>query len=275
VKALEATDARHAWALLADALLATTNGGRSWTSHRLPQGLAAVDFVDAHVGWALTLEGQLLATSDGGATWRSLDEPTLLDSVCLSSATRGLAARDRIVYATRDAGRTWNVVHRAGHLGTAGSMAPTLQCRGASAWLLLRGGFAAGSQGYAAYSTRDGIHWRLVLGQFLQRRAPRLDAYAGPFSGVNASTAFFVGFCPACGSGKSLVARTHDGGRHWRRSRRRLSGYWPLALSFGDRRTGFLLTSEKSGGPGAPGGVVWKTTDRGRTWHRVLRSAAL
>jgi photosystem II stability/assembly factor-like uncharacterized protein len=275
VKTLEAIDVRHAWALTADSLLATSNGGRSWTSHRLPQGLAAVDFIDAHVGWALALEGELLATRDGGATWRSLNEPVHLDSMCVSSATRGLAARGRIVYATHDTGRTWKVAHRARFLGTSASQAPLLQCRGSAAWLLLRGGFAAGSQGYAAYSTRDGIHWRLVLGQFLQRRVPRLDAYAGPFSVVNASTAFFVGFCPACGAGKSLVARTHDGGLHWRRSRRQLAGYWPLALSFAGRRTGFLLTGEARAGPGGPGGVVWKTADGGRTWHRVLRSAAL
>ena len=275
VKALDATDAHHAWALTPEAVLATSDGGRTWASHRPPQALAAIDFVDAHVGWALTLEGKLLATGDGGATWRSLNEPALLDSMCLSSATRGLGARGRIVYATRNAGQTWEVVHRVRLSTFASRAAPTLRCSGAGAWLLLAGGFAAGSQGYAVYSTQDGVHWRLVLGQFLQRHVPRLDAYAGPFSAVNASTAFFVGFCPACGSGRSLVARTHDGGLHWRRSRRRLAGYWPLALSFVDRRTGFLLTTEASGGPGGQGGFVWKTADGGRTWQRVLRSAAL
>jgi len=142
---------------------------------------------------------------------------------------------------------------------------------------MITGGFAAGSQGYAVYSTPDGTHWRLVLGQFLKQRVPRLAAYAGPFSVLTASTGFFVGFCPACGYGTSLVARTHDGGRHWQRStrRRRLDGYWPWALSFTDRRTGFLLTGESRGGRGGLGGVVWKTADGGRSWHRVLSLAAL
>ena len=275
VRALEAVDARHAWALTLESVLATSDGGRTWASHHPPQRLAALDFVDSHVGWALTLEGKLLATADGGATWRSVHEPVLLDSMCLSSTTRGLGARGRIVYATRNAGRTWNVVHRARLSSFANRAAPSLRCSGAGAWLTIAGGFAAGSQAYAVYSTRDGIDWRLVLGQFLKRRVPRLDAYAGPFSVVTASTAFFVGFCPACGYGKSLVARTHDAGRHWRRSRRRLAGYWPLGISFVGSRTGFLLTGEARGGPGGVGGVVWKTADGGRTWRRVLRSDAL
>ena len=275
VKALEAVDARHAWAITPDSVLATSNGGRTWASHRPPEALAAIDFVDSHVGWALTLEGKLLGTRDGGVTWQSVHEPVLLDSVCLSSANRGLAARGRIVYSTHDAGRTWAVVHRARLPTFDSNVAPLLRCRGAGAWLMITGSFAAGSQGYAAYSTRDGIHWRLVLGQFLKQRVPRLDAYAGPFSVLTPSTGFFVGFCPACGRGTSLVARTRDGGRHWQRSRRGLAGYWPLALSFADRRTGFLLTSESDAGRGGLGGVVWKTADGGRTWRRVLRSAAL
>ena len=52
-------------------------------------------------------------------------------------------------------------------LDFANRAAPSLRCSGAGAWLMIAGGFAAGSQGYAVYSTPDGIHWRLVLGQFL------------------------------------------------------------------------------------------------------------
>jgi hypothetical protein len=132
-------------------------------------------------------------------------------------------------------------------------------------WALFIGGVAAGSQGYAAYSAPDGTHWRLVLGQFLSRRVPRLSSYAGPFSAVSSSRAYFVGFCPACGRGTSVVARTRDGGLHWRRSRAVLNGTSPEAVSFVGQGTGFLVTLDQRSGHF----VVWKTPDGGRSWRAV------
>jgi photosystem II stability/assembly factor-like uncharacterized protein len=134
-------------------------------------------------------------------------------------------------------------------------------------WVQFYGGVAAGSEGYAAYVALDGVHWRLVLGQFLSRRVPRLDSYAGPFSAISPSRALFVGFCPACGRGTSIVARTRDGGLHWQRSQPGLDGFSPEAASFVDPRTGFLATVDQRGSHV----VIWKTRDAGRSWSRVLR----
>ena len=147
VKALEAVDARHAWALTPDSVLATSNGGRTWASHRPPEALAAIDFVDSHVGWALTLEGKLLATRDGGVTWRSLHEPVLLDSVCLSSSTRGSprAVASSIRPVTPD--WTWTVAHRARLSTFDSNVAPSLRCRGAGAWLMIPRRFRSGEPG--------------------------------------------------------------------------------------------------------------------------------
>ena len=261
---VDAVDAGHAWALTPSDLFATTDGGRSWTRRKLPAAAPAIDFVDASTGWAVGRRGDLFATSDGGASWRGVRAPKSIDAICLASPTRAFAAAKGTVFSTTDGGGTWRRVLQAASAGQR--WWPALQCSGSGVWALFIGGVAAGSQGYAVYSAPDGTHWRLVLGQFLSRRVPRLSSYAGPFSAVSSSRAFFVGFCPACGRGTSIVARTGDGGLHWRRSRAGLDGTWPEAVSFVDHATGFLVTLDQR----SAHFVVWKTRDAGHSW-RVLR----
>jgi photosystem II stability/assembly factor-like uncharacterized protein len=265
VRAIDAVDARFAWALTSSSLFATQDGGRSWTHHRLPFALTAIDFVDANTGWAVSRRGSLFATDDGGASWRGVQAPASIDAICLVGPTRAFAAARGTVFSTTDGGGTWRRGLRAPSPWQR--WLPALQCNGGGAWALFRDGVAAGSQGYAAYAAPDGVHWRVVLGQFLSRRVPILAPYPGPFSAVSPSRAFFVGFCPACDRGTSIVARTRDGGLHWQRSRPRLDGFWPAAASFVDRSNGFLATVDQR----SARVVVWKTRDAGRSWSRVLR----
>jgi photosystem II stability/assembly factor-like uncharacterized protein len=262
---VDAVDTEHAWALTTSVLFATSDGGRSWTRRPLPAAGPAIDFVDANTGWAVSRRGIVFATNDGGASWRGVRAPKSIDAICLVSPTRAFAAAKGTVFSTTDGGGTWTRVLQAASAGQR--WWPALQCTGSGVWALFIGGVAAGSQGYAAYSAPDGEHWRLVLGQFLSRHVPRLSSYAGPFSAVSPSRAFFVGFCPACERGTSIVARTRDGGLHWRRSRPRLDGFWPAAASFVDRSNGFLATVDQR----SARVVVWKTRDAGRSWSRVLR----
>ena len=262
---VDAVDTAHAWALTPSVLFATSDGGRSWTRHGLPAAGPAIDFVDANTGWAVSRRGNVFATDDGGASWRSVRAPKSIDAICMAGPTRAFAAVRGTVFSTNDGGGTWRRVLRAPSAGQR--WWPALQCTGSGVWALFIGGVAAGSQGYAAYSAPDGAHWRLVLGQFLSGRAPRLSSYAGPFSGVSPSRAFFVGYCPACDRGTSIVAQTRDGGLHWRRSKAGFDGLTPEAVSFVDHRTGFLATLDQ---PSAHI-VVWKTRDAGGSWSRVLR----
>jgi photosystem II stability/assembly factor-like uncharacterized protein len=73
--AVEFVSASQGWAVGAGRVLATTDGGRTWT--RQYSGTAAldqVDFVDARHGWAAGTSG-LLRTTDGGATWTGVGDP--------------------------------------------------------------------------------------------------------------------------------------------------------------------------------------------------------
>jgi hypothetical protein len=43
------------------------------------------------------------------------------------------------------------------------------------------------------------------------------DSYSGPWTIVGEKSAYFVGWCPACGYGTVSLTVTRDGGRHFRR----------------------------------------------------------
>jgi photosystem II stability/assembly factor-like uncharacterized protein len=63
------------WVAGAGRVLATTNGGQSWTQqYSGPAKLDQVDFTDAQHGWAVGTSS-LLGTTDGGATWTALGDP--------------------------------------------------------------------------------------------------------------------------------------------------------------------------------------------------------
>ena len=101
-----------------NALLATTNGGTSWTS-RSDSLSATVTLlsVSCEAGAECYLVGDqgetgiLLATADGGSTWSNETLPSNLvglhDIVCLSS-TDCLVAGEGAIFVTADSGSTWN-----------------------------------------------------------------------------------------------------------------------------------------------------------------------
>jgi photosystem II stability/assembly factor-like uncharacterized protein len=113
-----------AFAVGTGAILATSNGGRTWA--RVWQGtqeLDEVDFVSAQTGWALG-GGLLLGTVDGGQHWYTLGQPRVgpLRQVHFSSRTRGwgvAGGSDRPVegslpattlVSSSDGGRTWTAL---------------------------------------------------------------------------------------------------------------------------------------------------------------------
>ena len=73
--AIEFVSARQGWAVGYGHILATTDGGRAWTTqYSGPARLDQVDFTDAGHGWAVG-EDTLLATSNGGQTWTPVTDP--------------------------------------------------------------------------------------------------------------------------------------------------------------------------------------------------------
>jgi photosystem II stability/assembly factor-like uncharacterized protein len=113
----------HGWAAGQGAIIATSDGGRTWTQqYRGRAGIRSLDFAGERNGWAVA-EASLLRTTDGGATWEQAGEPEgrLLTSVDFVSAMRGWGVATLTgvaeapymggtVVRTSDGGESWSVV---------------------------------------------------------------------------------------------------------------------------------------------------------------------
>ena len=115
--------ASHGWAAGKGAIIATADGGRTWTQqYRGPADISVLEFSDDRDGWAVAA-ASLLRTTDGGATWDRAGEPDgrTLTSVDFVSPTRGWGVAEQTgvteppnmgeaVVRTTDGGMTWSVV---------------------------------------------------------------------------------------------------------------------------------------------------------------------
>ena len=267
---LRALDARTVWALEPGAVVQTTNE-TSWIRHGTPP-LAALAPVSGSTAFALDRSGFLRRTPDGLAWPRPRGAPTGLQALCFASPTRGWVARGGSVWTTRDGGGRWT---HARLLPTRqGFPIPQLACRGSDVWVVFHEGAAAGTEGYRVLRSLDaGSTWKAAFASPAQPRLPAISNYAGPLSALDGGRAVLVGWCGPCGRFQPTVTivRTSNGGRSFARSTP-FDGFWPYDVSFVASRRGFLLTGARARGRG---GIVWRTLDGGRTWRRVLRSAAL
>ena len=104
--------------------LATANGGATWgLQFRCKDGLSSLAFTDVRHGWAVGFDGTLLATTDGGDSWTSQHSGTSLDlqDVAFADDLHGIVVGDSfsgddplaeklngcIILRTTDGGVTW------------------------------------------------------------------------------------------------------------------------------------------------------------------------
>jgi photosystem II stability/assembly factor-like uncharacterized protein len=108
VRALDFVDASRGWAVALDwgedgdvrsgAILATSDGGRSWTVQaRAPEALTSLSMSDDTNGWAFGENGMALQTEDGGVTW-------ITRRVGTNTAVRGVLADSTATFIVGDAG---------------------------------------------------------------------------------------------------------------------------------------------------------------------------
>jgi photosystem II stability/assembly factor-like uncharacterized protein len=202
LQAVQFTDPEHGWLAGAGRILATTDGGRSWTrQYSGPAQLDQVDFTDAAHGWAVG-PGALLRTADGGSSWTSLPEPRVAgqclavgsvhfvsptdgyavagpppaSSASTSSASvfegsAGVPAAGGRLLRTADGGRTWSGIAAA----PSGAQSA---CFGSA-----RDGYA-GASGRIWRTTDAGLTWALV---FTEPRAAAGQAAASQHRSASGS----------------------------------------------------------------------------------------
>ena len=171
--AVQFTDSGHGWVAGDGRIMATTDGGTSWTrQYAGPADLDQVDFIDAQHGWAAGGDS-LLRTTDGGGSWTALAAPCQgrLTSVHFVSPAVGYAVAAKTaanaaagqspggqdttalggsLLRTTDGGSSWSPV-------TSAPAAPQSAC------------FANADDGYLGTPARiwrttdGGQHWTLAL----------------------------------------------------------------------------------------------------------------
>ena len=111
-----AADLTHGWIVGHDAtLLATTDGGRTWTAQhatdQLDTSLLTVCALDAQTVFATGAYGQGFVTHDGGQTWQAIhpwDEDLHLNALALTPTGTLLLAGERgLLLRSTDQGVTW------------------------------------------------------------------------------------------------------------------------------------------------------------------------
>jgi photosystem II stability/assembly factor-like uncharacterized protein len=261
---LSATDGRHAWALVAGRLLRTVDG-RTWAFAGGPR-LEHVDF-GAGLGLGVTPDRRLLRSNDGGRSWHTLRFRG--DAICFAGPRRGWAVSGRDVFATADGGGLWGRVYRLPLPGEGSPWAVQLVCANGVAWAFWAQAIGM-SQAAQVLVRGDASGWRAVLAEGMVAQAfhglwGTTDADPGPLV-LGGGAVRLGGTCTACGEGTMSVTRGNAG---WRRSNLPLPGLGPFALAFPDRLHGYAAVT--SGGHG----YVLATADGGRTWSRVLASPGL
>jgi len=222
--AVQFVSASQGWVAGAGQILATSDGGRTWTrQYTGGVKIDQIDFTDASHGWAVGTN-ELLRTTDGGATWTPLTEPactTPIEDVHFVTQDLGYAVAHGAqvwtsagvpaavsggeLLTTTDGGSQWTPVtgapaqaqtvcfsgQRDGFLGTPGKVWHTAD--GGTTW----------SEAFSEPPLASGVH------------PPAPDTTVLECAGGNAAWVQFLGYGAAMGHAPYLAYATQDG-TNWR-----------------------------------------------------------
>ncbi len=232
VRAVDAIDAQHAWALSATALQRTTDGGGLWSTIPLPVREARdLDFVDANRGWMVA------------------QAPTIV-SPC--------AAYDEQIYVTTDGGLNWDaqVTEAASWRCNNTILEHIVFVDSQHGWTM--GG--SGSNRFALRTTDGGAHWTEVTPygsrylEIMGHDISYVDALHGWFIDHRQVEPWAVG---------GVIGRTTDGGLSWKT----LIG-WEYGAGY-DTFRGIDFLNSQEGWVVGEGGVIMHTTNAGISWATI------
>jgi len=220
--AVQFVSARQGWVAGAGRVLATADGGRTWTTQYTGTAkLDQVDFTDAEHGWAVGTNALLRAT-DGGATWTALTEPCeTIESVHFVTQDLGYAVAGGAqvwlsggVPAAVDGGQLLRTTDGGSHwtrVTGAPAQAQTACFSGPA------NGFV-GTPGKVWHTTDGGASWSLAFTEPPEASGvhpPAPDITVLECAGGNAAWVLFLGYGAALGHAPYLAYATQDA-RNWR-----------------------------------------------------------
>ena len=220
--AVEFVDSGHGWVAGAGRIMATSDGGASWTRQYAGQAdLNQVDFVDGDHGWAAG-GGTLLRTTDGGATWTPLAEPCQgeLSSVHFVSPAVGYAVAAAPSGSPSPGGpyttATGGTLLRTGDGGAAWSAVTSAPANPQSACFANADDGYLGTPGRIWRTTDGGGHWTLAMTEPAASGNPTTPADTPEIqcAGATGLWALFLGQGAATGHAPYLAYASQDG-RQW------------------------------------------------------------
>jgi photosystem II stability/assembly factor-like uncharacterized protein len=215
--------------------------GQGWC-RQSPQPTAkdfvSVKMTSKKVIWALANQNTVVRSTDGGASWFSKRVGTsmpLSAITAIDANTAWVVGGNGFESHTKDGGATW--VSGKVPANTPNLLAISAVRDGATLW-------ATGQNDAVLKSSDGGASW--------SKQSLDVNSYCTLWSvsAVDANSAWAVG--PGC------IARTTDGGAHWKSS----DGFNVRSISAVDANTAW--TAKLSG--------IEKTTDGGKTWVRQVSS---
>jgi len=280
LSSVDFADATHGWAVgRGGTVLATTDGGRSWTAQKSPTtvDLNGVCFVDAQHGWAVgqvvdtstitrtsKLPGIIIATVDGGRHW-TVQDPGISDrceymsvrihSVAFADPLHGCAVgldatmtQSPLVLVTSDGGSHWTETSPPGIDGafTSVTMADADHGWAVGRWF-----------SPAVYATNDGGRsWSLQ----------HAGSGVGEYLDVCCTDSDHV-WAVGLEGGVSRIASSVDGGATWAVQSPEAPAL--SAVTFRDDRHGWAVGSSPYAGM-EPIAHMLRTSDGGLHWDAVL-----
>ncbi len=270
-------DATHGWTAAEREVLATEDGGYTWSARGRPGGnVAWLDFTSTDRGWATTEKG-LFRTGDGGVTWQAV--PTGAEGtpswvqfvddqvgwiVTPDSRATPSAYVAQTLWRTRDGGQNWQPVQEPGQCVAllAFNFVSATTGFGACA-----GQPGAGNQGKEIYGTADGgDHWTLLAEVGIAEGALG-HGYATDIFFLNSNLGWLS-------TDRGGLKASQDGGQTWQATNPVYPADEFLArVVFVSPQQGWVLSSPMISGSGLNqhvGGVgLFGTTDGGQTWQQL------
>ena len=224
LEAVQFVSARQGWAAGAGRILATSDGGRTWTAQYAgPAKLYQVDFTDAGHGWAVGTNA-LLRTTDGGLTWTQLSEPA-----CSAAIESVHFVNSALGFAVAGGAQVWM---NGGVPAAVGGGQLLTTSDGGSHWTSVAGAPAQaqtacfsnpadgflGAPGKVWHTTDGGKNWSLAFTEPAAApgvHPPAPDTTVLECAGDNAAWVLFLGYGAALGHAPYLAYTTQDA-KTWR-----------------------------------------------------------
>jgi photosystem II stability/assembly factor-like uncharacterized protein len=256
----------------------TRDAGKSWTimGGEVVKNFDMFTMAQGRVGLAADSDGQVWRSDDGGQSWTSISTLKRSDPAehymmasqiqLLNDGSKAWIVDTFAVWSTTDGGRSWQEVNdlsfrvqkkqvRRISFLSSGSSSSSDSSLG---WAVADGGLIL--------QTKDGgVSWQAIGKDLPVNVGTSINAlkFVSPEHGWLALTD------PSEPLPERVVLSTNDGGNSWQRQKEIKDNVLISSIFFLDSETGWMVGGEEVSGTEDQRGLLFKSSNGGRTWERA------